>query len=176
MLQSFAAFSDRRPVPHRHPPQAVHGFVRHHEPLGSIAKKSNMLRPAREISQSRQRLPHGHVHDHEWIIVVSDIRRVPRLRPQTPHKSRAIRQRINRLQSRDKLRNRRIVERRNQPANIDLSQIVAQSPPPACCARRSPRTSALALIVNARPKRRLRLYTLASARVTKPAFAPAIES
>ena len=69
-------------------------------------------------------MPHGHVHDHERIVVEDNIRRVPGVRFQTPNKTwGTLGQRIDLFQLIDEIGDLRVINGSQKPPDINLRQV-----------------------------------------------------
>jgi hypothetical protein len=96
------------------------------EPFLASVHHLRVRGPVCEIEQRLDRLPHGHVHDHQRIVVGADIRRVATIALQPPDEARAgLGQRINRIELCHEIGQQRRIERRLGPRDVQLSDVMA---------------------------------------------------
>src|ERR1700676_3512941 len=131
VLEALAPFGDGRLVSGGDPPQAVAGFVHFSKPLGAVSKHLNVAGLVSEVAQSRGGFPYGHVHDHEWIVVVGDVRGVSGRGLQPPDKAGGlVRHGVYRCKLGHKFGDLRVVDGRDQSRDIDLRQLVEHQDSP----------------------------------------------
>ena len=83
-----------------------------------------MVRFVYVLAQRFYRLPNGHIHVDRWIAVVRDIHRIAVSGLQSPDKSGSrIRERVDGRELANKIRDSRIVHRRDQSTDINLRQV-----------------------------------------------------
>jgi len=106
------------------------GLVHLYEPLRTVAEYLHVIRLVGVIAQRLKGLPHRHVDHNGGVIVIGDVRGIPRFRLEPPHKARSlVPDGIDGRKLRDKFRDLRIVERSNQASNIDLRKMVVRGGP-----------------------------------------------
>lgn len=125
VLKPLATFRHCGLVSYRNPPKTVVRPVHPFKPLGAIFQNVRMLRAIDVVAQGFDRLPDRHVHDDEWIVVVRNVGRVSRIRFQPPDKTfRSFCERIYRIELCDEFLDAWVVNRGNEPADIDLCEVM----------------------------------------------------
>lgn len=121
----LAALGDCRNVTRRNPPEAVIRFARFLEPFGAVAKDPSVVGGVGKTAQRLERLPDGHIDDDKRVVAVGDIRGVARFRLQAPEEAGSlVGERVYWFELGDELGDLRIIEGRDKPGNVDLSEMI----------------------------------------------------
>src|SRR5437762_848081 len=137
VIEPLAALGDRGNVARRDPPKAVAGLVHFLEPFGAVTKNASVIGLVREIAQSFERFPNGHIDDDEGIVAVRDVRGVARFGLQTPHKTGGlVREGVDGFELSNKFGDSGIVDGRDKPSDVDLGQIAVHGDSSGTATRR----------------------------------------
>ena len=124
VLQTLAALRDGGDVAGGNPPETVVRLVHFFKPLGAIAKSVDVSGCVDVVAQHFDGGPDRQVDDDEGIVVIGELGGVAGSRLQTPDKAwSCIRERVDGLELSDKAGDLGIIQRCDETADVDLSEM-----------------------------------------------------
>src|SRR5918992_5051255 len=117
-------FCDGWNVSGGNPPEHQDGPLEALEPLLSVTQHADVTALVHELLERFERLPHRHVDRYALVLVRPDRRRVAIFGLESPHESRSlVGECVDRIELRPKTFHARVVERRPEPANVELCEM-----------------------------------------------------